>query len=101
MLLKVVAISGLDMIRLANLFLKLLFGKHGQFIAKYLLRVEYFLVVHFFDERVVLDAIGLKKLHVSHLESLPDRLGNELGLGINHQAISLIHPIKRDVISFT
>ena len=70
------------MLRLTNLFLKLFFGKHGQFIAKYFLRIEYFLVVHFFDERVVLDAIGLKKLHVSHLESLPDRLGNELGLEI-------------------
>lgn len=64
----------------AYLFLQLLPGEHGQLVAEDLLWVEHLLVVHLFDEGVVLDPIGLQKLHVGHLECLANGLGDELSL---------------------
>jgi hypothetical protein len=47
-----------------------------------------YLVVHFLDKGRVFDAVGLKELDVSNLESLTNRLSDELGLKINHAMLS-------------
>ena len=64
------------------LFLKFLPGEHCQFVTENFLRIEHLLVVHLLNKRVVLNAIGLKKLHVGHLKGLTDRLSDELSLEI-------------------
>ena len=79
---------------LTHLLLQLLLGEHGELVAEDLLRVEDLLVVHLLDERVVLDAVRLQELHVRHLESLPDRLSDELGL------MERRHRIRKDIIKF-
>ena len=85
-----------------HLFLKLFLGEHGELVAKDLLGVENFLIVHLLHEAVVLDPVRLEELHVGHLrlesfqsfsqdktffvffrhhlERLSYRLGNELSL---------------------
>jgi hypothetical protein len=64
----------------ADLFLPLLAGEERKLVVEDLLRVEDLLVVHLLHEGGVLDAVRLQELDVSHLESLADGLGDELGL---------------------
>jgi hypothetical protein len=63
-----------------HLLLQLLLREHLQLVAEDLLAVQHLLVVHLLHEAVVLDAVGFQKLHVSHLERLPDGLRYELCL---------------------
>lgn len=62
------------------LFLQLFLGEHLQLVAKYLLRIQNFLIVHFAHKTLVLDAIGFQEFHIGNLKGLTNGLGNKLGL---------------------
>ena len=65
---------------MAHLLLELFLSKHCELVPIDLLGVEHLLVVHLFDKGVILDTVGLEKLHVGNLEGLADTLGYKLGL---------------------